>query len=218
MNNKQKLLVITSSLLVILAILAFVTLPKQRFQKVLSSKPTLSGKIIKNPDFKYSSEGWLSNEDAETSVFVKRDTIDWRSNGKYFIGPFQGREGIVLLHPVNKTKGRYVEQTVYLPPLSLFGKYYLVFGIQNAANYISPTDCSDNIFRIVIRDESNKKIETIFERVMNAEEGWKDFCVDISDFANKNITIRLESLAGGPCGDWKGEWGEVDYIDILTRC
>jgi hypothetical protein len=149
---------------------------------------------------------------------VKRDSIDWKSNGKYFIGPYQGRMGVVLLHPVNKTKGRYIEQTVFLPYLPFLGKYYLVLGVQNAANYISPTDCSDNIFRVIIRDESRNVEKIIFERVVNAEEGWKDFCIDISDFANKNITIRLESLAGGPCGDWKGEWGEVDYIDILRRC
>jgi hypothetical protein len=202
--------------LVVISGLLFLSFPSKRFQKVLSEKPRLSGEIIKNPDFIYSGEGWFSDEDPTSPfIFLKRDKIDWKSNGRYLNGTFQERTGLVILHPVNKTKGRYVEQTVFLPSRK---KHYLVFGLQNAANYISPTDCSDNIFKVSIIDETKKEEKVIFYESINANDGWKDFCVDISDFAGKNVTVKLEGLAGGPCGDWKGEWGEVDYIDILSEC
>jgi hypothetical protein len=39
---------------------------------------------------------------------------------------------------------------------------------------------------------------------------------DISEYAGKVITIRIEDYSGGPCGPWNGEWGAVDYARVYA--
>lgn len=182
----------------------------------LSKKPILEGKFVSNPDFNFSKYARWLPQSTIPEGYTYRERLNetsWKGDG-FVVRYLDERYSVVIIHPVDVQTGRYVEQTVFLPKN---GKnYYLVFGISNRADTLGPTECSDNIFKLVVIDKHTNKTYTLFQESINSKEGWKDFAIDISKFAGKEITIRLESLAGGPCGDWHGEWGTVDYIDILT--
>ena len=184
---------------------------------ILPEKPSLYGEIIKNPDFIYEGSGWFSYEDLpEGRSVLQRSEIDWQSNG-YYHESAGNRNGVMVIHPVSKEKERYVQQTVFLPT----GKeYQLVFGIANLEKYLdktyNPELCYDNVFKILLIDKETGEGKIIFRERLTTNDGWKDFSIDISEFAGKEITIRLEGLAGGPCGDWFGEYGSVDYMDVIS--
>lgn len=182
----------------------------------LSTKPRLEGRVVFNPDFNFSEYGkWLPQSTIPEDCRYKgrlNETF-WKGDG-FVVRYLDERYSVVIIHPVDKQTGRYIEQTVFLPKN---GKnYYLVFGISNRADTLGPAECSDNIFKLVVIDKHTNKTYTLFQESINSKDGWKDFAINISKFAGKEITIILESLAGGPCGEWRGEWGAVDYVDVLT--
>lgn len=190
-------------------------------RSVLSSKPVLSGEIVTNPDFNYPYRGWLSPQEipalADEPVLY-REEVDWESDGWYDNRTVFGRSDFIVIHPY-KTEfgggGRYIQQSVYLPE----GSYDLVLGIADIAGeiyYARPTDCNDVGFLIKIVDEGGK--ETIVsDEIVNSNDRWVGLSYDITDFAGETISIRVESYAGGPCGDWAAEWAAVDYIDIIKK-
>jgi hypothetical protein len=164
----------------------------------------------------FQEKGYLSEEDREKEYPVIHQA-DWKSNG--FAGPgwpSLGREGIVLLHPPSTTKSAYLQQRIYLPNTS--SNYYLVLGIANIAKMeFGMVGCEDNIFRVYLQPTEEEKSYKILEREVNADEGWMDLGIDISPFKGKELIVRVESVAGGRCREWYGEYGAVDYIDILTN-
>lgn len=183
---------------------------------VLPGKPALSGSIVDNPDFNFTGYGWLYSPPA-WRILADRTTFNestrWEGTGWVSNSTYGGRTGIILMHPVTVSEGTYVNQTVVLPT----GKtYYLVFGLANLAGYFGPTGCDDNIFKVSIIDANTGSTEVLFNGVLNAKDGWKDYMISISKYAGKEITIRVDSLAGGPCGMWAGEWGSLDYVDVLS--
>lgn len=163
-----------------------------------ASKTTLN----LNPGFDYEESGWFSN----------LTITDWRSDGYYQRGAINGRDGIVIIHPLSVTEPRYIEQDTDLPS----GKgYTLEVSLANIASEFPPVVCDDNIFKIKIIDSSTRETEVLSEETVNGLDGWIDLTFDISHYAGKTITVRIESHAGGPCSDWDGEWGAVDYVGII---
>jgi len=176
--------------------------------------------VIKNPDILYPNPpgGLIKNLASH----------EWRGVGLYFYGTLyfdgDGRSGIAVIHPENTTLGRYIEQDVVIPKGK---KYVLKVGIADIAGDYEHCNCAFDImkiegdikkvcndvgFKIKIIDDA-KRETILYDGIANIKEGWKDLSLDLGDtYSGKNVTIRVESYAGGPCGDWAGEWAAVDYV------
>ncbi|MEM3504493.1 MAG: hypothetical protein QW134_09780 [Nitrososphaeria archaeon] len=136
--------------------------------------------------------------------------------GKFFyLKEAAGRKGVIVIHPISENEPSFIEQKVSLP----IGKFILRATIADIAYDIdkilgSHTDCSytDVIFKIKIVYGNQEEI--IWEAVKNSNEGWVEVVLDISKFANKDITMRIESYAGG-LSPWCGEWAAVDKFYVI---
>jgi hypothetical protein len=223
--NKQLLLVVIVLFFLIVAITAFFSIQGPHFTVTsLSSKPTLLGTYIKNPDIIHSAAGFLSLSPGVSPGDLLPSSSDW--NGTAFVGysiiSLGGRNGIAIIHPVDTKAGRFIEQETNLPS----GKYKLVFGIANVADMF-PTevlqsgiggfagDCSDVGIKIIVSDLQKGEDYVVFDKIIRNGR-WYDYSVDLSSyFSNKRIKVRAESYAADKgCGIWNGEWAAVDYIDI----
>jgi hypothetical protein len=223
--NRQLLIASIVLFLLIVAIVAFLLTLQPSFTITsLSSKPTLLGTYIKNPDIIHSAAGFLSLSQGVSSADLLPTSSDW--NGTAFVGysviPMGGRNGIAIIHPVDTKTGRFIEQETYLPS----GKYKLVFGIANVADVFPPEvlqsgiggfvgNCADVGIKVIVTDLEKRKDYVVFDKIIRNGR-WYDYSVDLSSyFSNKRIKVRVESYAAdGGCGIWNGEWAAVDYIDI----
>jgi len=118
------------------------------------------------------------------------------------------RYGIFPIHPYPNGTG-YIESssTISLQPN---GTYSLKVGISNIRN-----DCpgdSDVGFRIEIKKEA-ENWTTLDDKIVNFDDNWLDLSYGISNFAGQNVSIRVESYAGG-VRSWCSEWAAVDYLYI----
>ena len=231
-------IIFLSSIIFILSIILknyFTPLPpRPQNAEELKEKPVLLGKYIENPDFKIKGIGWFpqalnylkeQGRMIDPAIFVSGDTGKWESNGFYTNCSVNGRDGIIIIHPINRSLGKYVQQETLLPEMK---RYKLIIGVANiagknicpelpaASEVLSACSCSDSGIKIIIIDKSDNSTETLSEFIVDSREGWKDYKFDISRYAGKNIIIRLESFEGGPCGVC-AEWSAVDYIDILEE-
>jgi hypothetical protein len=223
--NKKFMFGISITLLIVIIILLYI-LSKPTFKVLhLSQKPHLSGIYIKNPDILHDSIGFISpSPGMYPPDLILNVSSDWK--GTAFVGnninPLGGRKGVAIIHPVNLTIGRYIEQETYLPS----GRYKLVFGIANVADIFQlevtqagiggfSGDCADVGIKVIVTDLEKGKDYVVFDKVVRNGK-WYDYSVDLSSyFSNKKIKVRVESYAADKgCGLWNGEWAAVDYIDI----
>jgi len=205
--------------------------------ELLDGKPPLYGRIVKNPDLiqERGLAGWLSAtpenlaaidlviepENLVASGFVLNESFEWNGTGfiEFSLWPLAGRSGIAILHPVDREKGRYIEQEVQVPE----GKFKLVVGVANIVDMLQQQvgigefvgNCADVGIRIKIVELQSGKEFVLFDKIIRNGK-WYDYSIDISDtFSNKKVKIIAESYAAdGGCGIWNGEWAAVDYIDI----
>jgi hypothetical protein len=118
------------------------------------------------------------------------------------------RYGIFPIHPYPNGTG-YIESLSTIP-LQPNDMYSLKAGISNIRN--DCPDYSDVGFRIEIRNETGNWI-TLDDKIVNFNDNWLDLSYDISNFAGQNVSIRVESYAGG-VRSWCSEWAAVDYFYI----
>jgi len=124
---------------------------------------------------------------------------------------------IVILHPVSITTPRFIEQNVTLLPNK---RYVLVVKMANVADWINEsciTNCSDSLIKIKIIDLETGREDEIYEDVLTsrgAKIDWKTVVLDISKYAGKKITFRVEGYGGGPCGLWCGEYTSIDSFYV----
>lgn len=224
----MKLKLIAAVLLfIVLGLFAYsFLLPRKKVQEellpytLLSEKPVLSGDIVKNPDFIYKSNGWLSTEHVPEGqpIFIDSTEFGWESDGYYDNRTIDGRSGVIVIHPLSVEEGRYIEQEVYL---SSEKEYELDVGLANVAGkieYAATTGCDDVGFKIIVTDLSTGTSKIIFDEIVDSGEGWKDFSIHLGyEYSGKAIGIRIESYGGGPCGEMEEEWAGLDYIDIVEK-
>ena len=169
-----------------------------------TNKTTLN----KNPDFIYSESGWLAD------LLVG----DWYAKRAYYHrGVIQGRNGVMVIHPISESENNYIRQDVFLPTGKNYGLILSLNDIAGKVSYAEPTDCNDVRFIVKIIDKESEKENAISDVIVNSLDGWVDLTFDVSDYAGKFITMQVESHAGGPCGDWKGEWAAVDYFGLYEK-
>jgi hypothetical protein len=77
------------------------------------------------------------------------------------------------------------------------------------------SSCADVGFRILINESNN--LNVLKEIIVNSDDGWVDLEFNISNYRGKNMIVRVESYAGGPCGSWNGEWAAVSHINVLRK-
>jgi hypothetical protein len=195
------------------------TKPKPTFKTsgiILDNKPVSLPNYIINSDFIFPENGWLSNEAIPPEYqneTILQQTFGWKSNG-YVKKDEMGRKGVIFLHPVSETLPRYLETPEFLLPDSGF----VVIGFANQENF-GGKGHGDNVFKVYVVDPNKGLSIKIDEFVISNQDGWKDIAYPIktllSEFSNKKIKIRVEGWSGGEY-PWYGEWGVVDYIDVIS--
>jgi hypothetical protein len=137
------------------------------------------------------------------------------SNGYYVYGPVDNEYGMIVLHPISKDLPRYLGTYVLLNDTNK--TYTLQIKVANIAgkiNFASPTDCNDNVFEIYLSDFSNGDTHTIDKVTVNSQDGWVYKEYNLNNYKGKIYYLQILGKAGGSCGNWKGEWGAVGYLNI----
>ncbi|MBI4177283.1 MAG: hypothetical protein HY516_02855 [Candidatus Aenigmarchaeota archaeon] len=124
-----------------------------------------------------------------------------------------GRQGIVLLHPVSTTQPRYMENKFNLVAGNKYKLQVASANVAGKAPFANATRCDDSIIALSAKSGENEKRR---EFVVNSNDGWVLFSIDISEFAGSETVVRVSGVSGGPCGDWNGEWSAVDMVEIVN--
>jgi hypothetical protein len=203
-------------LLVIISLLYF---PTPRIEGVrvrtLTSKPPLLGEIVKNPDFIYPKSGGLPGGGQEYQPYIS-DPGPW-SGIAWIISNevVDGRIGVAQLYSLGQES--FVVQDITIPSN---GKKTLYIGLADLSGKINfelarKTGCDDVGIKVEIIDTKTNSKDLLLDTVINADDGWKDYAIELgSKYNGKNVKIKVNSYAGGPCGTVRGDIGGVDYIDI----
>jgi parallel beta-helix repeat protein len=88
--------------------------------------------------------------------------------------------------------------------------YVLRTSISDIRNDAGPQ--SDVGFRIKIKNGTEWKT-LLDDTIVNFDDGWLDLNFNISEYAGQEVTVRVESFAGG-LEKWNSEWAAVDYLYI----
>jgi hypothetical protein len=185
--------------------------------KIISSNPDLifikerwPGDYSLLPCY-FMSGGILEKEGTNSSFF-----LPWYGNAAYCppeIHTFIERKGIFSLHPISTSVPVFLAQNITLPKR----RCILVASVANLAdvwNSSCSISCSDAVIKIKIFDYEKGKEDTIYEGVVDSREGWKDIYLEISKYMGRNIAFKIEGHAGGPCGEWCGEYAAVDKFYV----
>jgi putative heme-binding domain-containing protein len=106
---------------------------------------------------------------------------------------FHGRGNVLLMHPFTKDKPCSLERTMKLAP----GKPHKL-SVTVAAH-----DQGDWELRVKVNAQEVKK-----STVGHDGERWKTITVDLSEYAGKEVALRVEGAANGWSNEF-GYWGEV---------
>lgn len=226
--EKKFLVLIVVAIALVIVVSFFVMQPKLSLRMVSSNPDLLFDKIDWNASYVYKLDTGpnflpelASHSNTGQYSFVVLDEVPpeiltpWVSNhGFYYEGLLPNapdRKGIVILHPVNQTVSAALSQRMTLP-----SKPYVVAKIADIADFMGPCEisCSDVVIAIKILDNSQNVQETVYQNVSNSQDGWKSVYLDISQYANKDVTFSIEGISGGPCGNMCAEWAGVDYFGI----
>jgi len=173
--------------------------------------------ISSNPDLIFERKEWPSKYGSELHQLPSHFWYPWYGNGFYC--KYSNMKGIFVIHPFNLTKPTFLAQNIILEN----DNYVLVVEIFN-----SPIRCKDlgeglfdTLIKINILDHKNETEETIYEDIPNYKENWitKTIALDITKYANKNITFKIEGHVGKPYGVWSGTFVAVKkfYIGKTTK-
>jgi len=189
---------------------------------ILPEKPSLPGHIP-NSDLFFASDGFISSENLPSNSpkeFVK-DTMGWKGDAWWSeqTQEIDGRNGFLVSHPFSKDKCRYVET----PKFTLPADGYVIIGLANGEGKLDYTgsnpEMADNVFKIYLVDVKRNIKFPLDAVTISSEDGWKDIAYEISKleiFKESEIQIRVENCAGGKLHPYWGEWGVIDYIDVIS--
>lgn len=203
----KKIIVITI-ILVLAVIGAFLFI----LSKSLSYQPKC--RFIKDCDFTYDpspSNVWVANGLYSESGSAYTVGASWYEAG----APVNGRSTLMLMHALTPQLPSTINQTFYLPVIfaNANAKYILRVSLANVGQYYFKSKaCYDSRFVLKLID-SNDVENTLLDKVVNSNEGWKEFKFDISSYNAQNVTVQLESWVGN-CNYFEGAFGAADYIDV----
>lgn len=217
--SKKKFDIVLILLLIILTIASVMLISiYSGLGTVLKEKPRLPGYVV-NSDLIFSEDGWFSEEmipAEESTLGVLEDTFGWKSNGFLKVNEDSSdRGGIAVIHPISRDVPGYLETPEFvLPPDG-----YIIIGFANVNSYLmGGKKETDNIFKVYVTtyDKGVKTKTKIDQFLIMEKDGWRDIEYPISEFEAEGTraTIRVEAWAGGR-DRWWGEWGGVDYIDVI---
>jgi len=107
---------------------------------------------------------------------------------------YQGRENVLLTHPISRTEPSALERTVALPKGSAAVLTFLV--------------AADSRGDWELRTVVNGKI--LQKQLISHSDGWKRIAVDLSQYAGQTVKLRLENAAN----DWNYEFGYWSSIEL----
>ena len=169
------------------------------------------GEQFINPELNFGmSNKWFTYlSEQENPDFIE-------SNGYYIYGPVDGDYGIIILHPISKNLPRYLGTYINLNNTNK--NYTLQIKVANIAGKVSfanSSNCNDNIFEIYLSDIFSSGDVILIDRITaNSKDGWIYKEYNLNGYRGNWYYLEILSTAGGPCGNWNGEWGAIGYLNI----
>ncbi len=185
-------------ILVIVGALVFLVLSAQNQFGTIKTQPGGAEEVFVSYDFSTIQET-RSWETADVKLFWSNRSIN-------------GKQGIVILHPLSTTQPRYMEKKISLTQGNNYKLQVVGANIAGKAPFANTTGCDDSF--IVLSAETEKDMKRQ-EFLVNSADGWSIFSMDISQFAGQETTVVVEGKAGGSCGSWAGEWSAIDKLEII---
>ncbi|MEM5831007.1 MAG: hypothetical protein QXJ14_03785 [Candidatus Aenigmatarchaeota archaeon] len=186
------------------------------FSLVYFYKPQAKFKGIEGEQF-VNPHLFFGTVDKAFTFVSKEENPDFiESDGYYVYGPVDGESGIIILHPISKDLPRHLGTFILLNDTKK--NYTLQVKVGNVAGKIDiaqKTGCDDNVFEIYLSDIfSSGDTYPIDKFIVNSEDGWVYREYNLNEFRGKKLYLEILSKAGGPCGNWKGEWGAISYLNV----
>ena len=175
--------------------------------------------VSSNPDIIYTREKWPQDDGCFFYELPQHFWGSWYSDGYYYNNPIpqnSNNKGIVIIHPFNPSKPRFLAQNISL----IDDVHVLVVEIGNVVGHFN-VSCgnSDAIFKIKVLDIDKKTEATVYEDIVKESDGWKTVAIVMHPYSGRNITFKVEGHAGGPDSIWCGEYAAVNkfYIAKTTK-
>ena len=192
---KESLILMTT---IIIAFLIGLVIPSPfSFQKTTAT-PT----GIANPDMNFPKNG--------SCLSVARY---WRSNGYCYAGTIDGETGVIVIHPLTRTMGRFISQQFIMPSDARILKIKVANVAGKTPWDTKPCPICDSGVRIDLTDLTNWSEHPLDDFIVTAKDGWIVKSYNISQFAGKPVILSIYSYAGGT-NLWNGEWTAVSSVTI----
>ncbi len=155
---------------------------------------------------------WLMGEEIEYE-----DTYPWRGDAYYYefdLPRNSSNRGVFVLHPKRDKSCREIFTEVNIPNDTR--NYYLCIKSANIAKMIGVKNvpaCVDVIMRVSIKSIGNPINNKTYYIIVNWTE-WKYNVINLNNWKNEKVLIRIEGCPGGPCGEWSHEWLGIDKIFV----
>ncbi len=154
-------------------------------KKKMLSQGVEGAEAVKKKDTNWHAIDWESVSLWNPQWKVEAPEFD---NTPVKLTEFHGRKNVLLMHPFTKDKSSALERKVKVEKDKM----------NKLSFYVASHDQGDWELHVKIGDEVVKK-----EAIDHAGERWKHVEVDLSSYAGKEITVRLEGVATG----WHYEFG-----------
>jgi hypothetical protein len=197
--------------LILLALVLFLVI----FSLVLKFLPKKEEKattaLFQNPDL------IMGNQNTFISFIPLEKNVDgWIGEGYYIYGPIDGDYGVIAFPPFSKKSERVIGTFL---PLKEDKNYTLIVKMGNIAGKVEIakpiTGCDDSVIVIQLLDFSSGDEYIIDKVIVNANDRWIERSYDLTPFKGKIYYLRIAGVAGGPCGNWAGEWSAISYLNVV---
>lgn len=180
-------------------------------------------KTILNPDFEYEkgSVGVLPcNDWCGINVIWFPELTENFTKGLGIIN--DGTKTVIVIHPLGENQPSMLCQPLLINNTK---QYILSIRARNAA-VCNPNDsgCGDSILVIKLIPEMGEEIK-VAKLLLDTRAGWIERNYDLTDlirkaeyFEERSLAwLVIEAQAGGPRGNWWGEWIAIDYIELEVK-
>jgi len=168
-----------------------------------------SGKIFDNPDLIMGK-----NDELIRTISLKKNIDLWMGEGLYIYGPVDGDYGIIVFPPMSRDSERVIGRFVSLEEDKSYDLTIKMGNVAGKTYMAGTTGCDDVIIEIKLLDYINGDEHLIDSAIVNSNDGWVQKSYDLTPYKGKIYYLRISGVAGGPCGNWSGEWSAISYINL----
>ncbi|MFH1367624.1 MAG: endo-1,3-alpha-glucanase family glycosylhydrolase [Elusimicrobiota bacterium] len=173
--------------------------------KDAAAKKNIKGTGSEAALFNDDEKDWARNWTVENSGKDVKFKETFEGEEDY---PHPGRKWILALHPKEKDAPCVLSRAVRVPARGA----YLKFSVSADAARPGIAD-----FALAVRVNGSEKIsELISAGTRESGKGWKDFAIDLKEYAGKEVKIEIENAAGG-ANEWGWEYCFISGLAFSSR-